>query len=118
MNFVDLPLRRAPGLAKRRSRRLRKKLRIAEFQEMGFEWSATLAPTVTAEQEDALLDALIALLEPMGLGMGGGVGGAFVSRYPTGSVSPEERAQIEAWLRGQALLTAVDVGPLHDVWYD
>ena len=42
-----------------RSRRLRKKLRIDEFQELGFELSWNFPAGTAEEQIDRLIDALI-----------------------------------------------------------
>lgn len=52
-----------PGLTKRRSRRLRKKLHIAEFQELGFEYGITWQTFPAATQQDEFLDAWIALID-------------------------------------------------------
>ena len=37
---------------KQRSRRLRKKMRVGEFQELGFEYELKLKQTLTPEQEE------------------------------------------------------------------
>ena len=34
-----------------------------------------------------------------------------------GSVSEEQRAAVEAWLKARPELTSVEVSPLLDVWY-
>lgn len=101
-----------------RSRRLRKKLRVGEFQEFGFSLSARVKDTAEAE---ALGDRFI--LEAMdanGLLFGGYTGDyleGFVCLYGRGSVSEEQRAAVEAWLRAQPGLEEVTVGPLEDAWH-
>ncbi len=34
-----------------------------------------------------------------------------------GSVSEEQRAAVEAWLKGRSELTKIEVSPLLDAWY-
>ena len=41
---------------KQRSRRLRKKMRVGEFQELGFEYELKLKQPLTPDQEEALMD--------------------------------------------------------------
>lgn len=56
-----------------RSRRLRKKLRVDEFQELGFDVSWRFADSVSEEQIDPLVDRFIdEVIEPRGLGFHGG----------------------------------------------
>ena len=61
-----------------RSRRLRKKLRVDEFQEMGFDISFNF-PVGTAEETiDAVVDALIdEVIEPRKLAFAGSGRGSF-----------------------------------------
>lgn len=118
MELEDLPIRKAPSQSKNRSRRLRKKLRIAEFQEFGFEFHARFAAPLKADQEEALLDAFIEVLEGWDLCMGGGITGAFVMRMPRGSVTTPDREQVLSWLRARPELKDVEGGELKDVWYE
>ncbi|GAB3499993.1 hypothetical protein GCM10027399_25540 [Curvibacter fontanus] len=60
-------------MAKNRSRRLRKKLRIGEFQELGFTWEASFKLPLSPDQAEALVAALIVeAIEPGDLAFGGG----------------------------------------------
>ena len=65
---------------RRRSRRLRKKMRIAEFQELGFEYQLTLNAPLAPEQEEALMDRFVReLLAPRNLAGAGWVADGFVT---------------------------------------
>ena len=53
-------------MAKQRSRRLRKKLRIDEFQELGFSVKWSFAEGTSVEEIDSVVDALILeVIEPL-----------------------------------------------------
>jgi len=107
-----------PPPKRRRSRRLRKKLRVGEFQEFGFEYELTWPSRPPVEQQERFIDQLLAdVVEPRGLSMGGGVNGGFISARK-GSPSDEDRAAFKAWLRRWPGVLAVEVGPLRDAWYD
>lgn len=57
-------------MAKQRSRRLRKKLRIDEFQELGFSVKWSFAEGTSVEEIDSVVDALILeVIEPQGLAL-------------------------------------------------
>lgn len=105
-------------MATNRSRRLRKKLCVDEFQEVGFELTLNYPDNLADEAIEAFLDlfeeeAIIA----NGLGYIGGDDYGFVCLDKRGSVSAEQRAQVEAWLKGRSELSAFTVSPLMDVWY-
>lgn len=103
---------------RRRSRRLRKKLRIEEFQEFGFEYELTWPTRPSAEEQERFIDQLLAdVVEPRGLSMGGGMNAGFISAR-RGSPSEEDRSAFEVWLRRWLGVLAVKVGPLRDAWYD
>lgn len=109
-----------PPAKRRRSRRLRKKLRVGEFQELGFDyelaWPRPSKPSI--EEQDRFLDQLLEdLVEPRGLSMGGGVDCGFVSARK-GSPTEEDRLAFDAWLRRRPGVQSVKVGPLRDAWYD
>ncbi len=102
---------------KKRSRRLRKKLHVGEFQELGFEFQAELKAPLEDEAEFALIDALIELVESRQLMFGGWVCSGFIAHSRRGSASEEDRQAVEAWLRARPELINVSVGPLVDAWY-
>lgn len=110
--YIPLPPKR------RRSRRLRKKLRIEEFQELGFEYEVFWAAEPLVEEQERFLDQLLAdLVEPSGLSLGGGVNCGFVLARK-GSPTEEDRLAFDAWLRRWPGVQSVKVGPLRDAWYD
>ena len=105
-------------MATNRSRRLRKKLCVDEFQELGFEITLTYAQGLDANVVDAFLEAFLTeAMEAKGLGYIGGEDYGFVCLGKRGSVSEEQRNEVEAWLKGRSELAEFSVSPLMDVWY-
>ncbi|WP_122435302.1 YggL family protein [Pseudomonas viridiflava] len=105
-------------MATNRSRRLRKKLCVDEFQELGFELNLDFKQELDDQAIDAFLDAFLKeAMEANGLGYVGGDDFGLVCLNKRGSVSEEQRAAVEAWLKGRSELTEVTVSPLIDVWY-
>ncbi|OWW20199.1 50S ribosome-binding protein YggL [Noviherbaspirillum denitrificans] len=101
--------------------RQRKKLKLGEFQELGFDVTAKLTKELSQEERTAFIDALIAAIDDMGLLFGGGFNGGFegfvVVDALRGSVSKEQRNAFKTWLESRAELKDVVVGPLKDAWY-
>ncbi|MGX5219929.1 MULTISPECIES: YggL family protein [Pseudomonas] len=105
-------------MATNRSRRLRKKLCVDEFQELGFELNLNFKDDLTDEVVDAFLDQFLKeAMEGNGLGYVGGDDYGLVCLDKRGSVSEEQRANVEAWLKGRSELADFNVSPLLDVWY-
>lgn len=105
-------------MATNRSRRLRKKLCVDEFQELGFE----LALNFKADQSDAVLDTFVDqflddAIAGNGLDYVGGEDFGLVCLAKRGSVSEEQRSAVEAWLKSRAELENFEISPLQDVWY-
>jgi uncharacterized protein len=105
-------------MATNRSRRLRKKLCVDEFQELGFELNLNFKEDLS----DAVIDTFLSefLRDAMtanGLGYVGGDDFGLVCLDKRGSVSEEQRAAVEAWLKGRNELADFSVSPLLDVWY-
>lgn len=107
-----------PPPKRSRSRRLRKKLHIGEFQVLGFDYELTwhMAPSIDVQDQfiDQLLEDLVA---PRALSLGGGVNYGFVAAR-RGSVTDADRAAFESWLGRWPDLAEIKVGPLRDGWYD
>lgn len=101
-------------------RRLRKKKRVGEFQELGFELTCALHPSTRAER-DALLDRWIGFVESRGLGFGGTVVEGrlegFVTRLGRGSATAEDQSAVVRFLASEALALGCQVGPLRDAWH-
>lgn len=105
-------------MAKNRSRRLRKKLRIGEFQELGFTWEASFKAPLSPDQAEELVEALILeAIEPDDLAFGGWISGGVVTRSGRGSVSESQRLAVLSWLRARPEIAQVRVSELFDVWY-
>ncbi|GAB3497603.1 50S ribosome-binding protein YggL [Curvibacter fontanus] len=105
-------------MTKKRSRRLRKKLRVGEFQELGFSWEAKFKSLLTPEQSEALIDSLLSeVIEPEGLGFGGWASGGFIVGFKRGSVSESQRETVLKWLRSRAEIDEVKASGLVDAWY-
>jgi uncharacterized protein YggL (DUF469 family) len=87
-------------MATNRSQRLRKKLCVDEFQELGFELNLDFKEDLSEEAIDAFLEAFIKeAMEANGLGYVGGDDFGLVCLQKRGSVNEEQRAAVEAWLK-------------------
>ncbi len=105
-------------MATNRSRRLRKKLCLDEFQELGFELKLDLKDDLSVEEIDSFLEQFILqALEANGLNYVGGEDFGLVCLARRGSVSEEQRAAVESWFKDRSELSKVEVGPLVDAWY-
>ena len=105
-------------MATNRSRRLRKKLCVDEFQELGFELNLEFKEDLSEEAIDAFLDAFLAeAMDANGLDYVGGDDFGLVCLAKRGSVNEEQRAAVEAWLKGRDELEKFELSPLQDVWY-
>ncbi|GFM63907.1 YggL family protein [Pseudomonas cichorii] len=105
-------------MATNRSRRLRKKLCVDEFQELGFELNLEFKEDLDDEAVDAFLDAFLTeAMDANGLDYVGGDDYGLVCLADRGSVSEEQRAAVEAWLKGRSEVVKVEVSPLLDAWY-
>lgn len=103
-----------------RSRRLRKKLRIDEFREVGFEVSWHFPLDSTEAAIDQLVDRLIAeVIEPRGLAFAGaghlGWEGLVCTRH-IGCCTQDDIEACCGWLKAQGM-EAIHHSPLFDVWY-
>lgn len=102
-------------------RRLRKKLRLNEFQEMGFHLSYRFTKGVTSDSRDRHLAEFIDFIEAQRLTCGGGGDESvsyFIAHVPRGSVSDAQRAAVQGWLAARKEVADVKVGPLVDAWYE
>lgn len=106
--------------AKNRNRRLRKKLRVDEFQELGFDIAWKLADDTDSDSIDAFLDNFFSqVIEPNGLGFGGEgdiLWHGLICTQDIGKCTDEHRAQVEKWLKDNGA-TAVSVSELYDIWW-
>ena len=106
-----------PSLNKRRNRRLRKKLRIGEFKEEGFEVNFRFKPGLTNEEQlDTLMKFITEVIESRQLLFGGGENG-FVTKAGRGSTTEEDRSAVGSWLLSCASTEQVRVSQNEDAWY-
>lgn len=112
---MDLVL---PPPRRQRSRRLRKKLRIGEFQQLGFAYEISWAGDATVIVQEQFLERLLAeVVEPRGLYLGGGSDCGFVAAR-RGSATEDDRAAFEYWVGNWSGISRQLIGPLQDAWYD
>lgn len=103
---------------KQRTRRLRKKLHLGEFKELGFAFESKFSTPLTIEKEDALVDSFLSeVVEPRSLALGGWITGGFIAFYGRGSATEEDRESVRDWLMARSELSDVRVEPLSDAWY-
>lgn len=105
-------------MATNRSRRLRKKLCVDEFQELGFELNLEFKEDLPEEAVDAFLTAFFEeAMDANGLDYVGGEEFGLVCLAKRGSVSEEQRAAVEGWLKSRSELNKIEISALQDAWY-
>jgi uncharacterized protein YggL (DUF469 family) len=102
-------------------RRLRKKLRWAEFTEYGFAVQYRVRTGLTRAAVDDLLDRFILeAIEANELSCGGGGGPSewdfFVCANGRRSATDVHRRRVDEWLRGQKDIAVRRISALHDAW--
>jgi len=106
--------------AKNRNRRLRKKLRVDEYQELGFDLAWKLPDGTDSEGIDTFIVKFFNdIIEPNGLGFGGEgdlLWHGIICTQKLGKCTDEHRAAVEKWLKDNGA-TAVSVSDLYDVWW-
>jgi uncharacterized protein len=106
-------------MSKRRSPRLTKKLKLGEFKEVGFAFSAELASKLDMEAQEELVVALIdEVIEKRKLALGGWIDGGFVTKRKNGSTTEEDKKAVEDWLKANKALKNIEMGEMVDAWYD
>lgn len=107
-------------MCKVRSKRLRKKLHVGEFQEFGLTLSFSLKDDLDAEALEAFTDEFILeAIENNCLVYGGGVGKescGFVALEGRGSVTDAHIAKLKSWLQAQSNVKNIEFGALLDAW--
>ena len=105
-------------MATNRSRRLRKKLCVDEFQELGCELQLQYRDGADESERDAFILALHnEVLIPQGLLLIGCNEFGLVCLMKRGSVSTEQRAAVEQWLSSRSDLASFSLSALQDAWY-
>ncbi|OUS29110.1 hypothetical protein A9Q98_06480 [Thalassotalea sp. 42_200_T64] len=106
--------------SKNRSRRLRKKMRVDEFQELGFDVAWKFAEGTSNDAIDEFLNNFFSeAIEPNSLGFGGEgdlIWHGLICTQKLGKCTEEDRKTVEGWLT-QAGAQSVAVSDLYDVWW-
>lgn len=101
-------------------KRVRKKLRLGEFQEMGFKVAWSFREGTEKEEIFGFWERFIdEAIEARNLAYGGGGGlrwEGFVARAGRGSASDEDREFLESWLANEPLVDEPAIGELVDAW--
>ncbi|ASJ97556.1 MULTISPECIES: YggL family protein [Shewanella] len=104
-----------------RSRRLRKKLRIDEFQELGFDVNWTFEDSVSEEQIDDIVDQFIdQVIEARKLGFHGGghkEWEGIIATQTIGKCTEEDRQAVSDFWKNQPAKDVV-VSELYDIWWN
>lgn len=104
-----------------RSRRLRKKLHIEEFKELGFTINWTFEEGTDEETLDKVVDLFIhEVIEPNGLayeGSGYLNWQGIICTQKLGNCTEEHRSIVIDWLQNHGLKD-VKASPLIDIWWD
>jgi hypothetical protein len=102
-------------------KRLRKKLRLGEFREFGFEVRFRLPADLDQAGQFAFFDSFIQeAIEGNGLVCGGRCGDAwdvFVTLGRRGTATEEHRTKVRCWLQEHSEVSGPVVGPLVDAWH-
>lgn len=103
------------------NRRQRKKRRLGEFRELGFELRFRTPDAWTDQERNGFWDACIECMEALGLAVGGGTGRCWdvfvTSASERASVMPEQRQALLDWFEDQAVVSDVRAGDLEDAWH-
>ena len=102
------------------NKRLRKKLRVGEFQEMGFELRFQLPADYDESAQKRFFDSFIdQAIEANALAYGGACKrqwGGFVASIRRGSDMEQHRRSVRQWLDDHRDVSAIVVGSLEDAW--
>ncbi|WAT01116.1 YggL family protein [Rouxiella chamberiensis] len=108
-------------MAKNRSRRLRKKLHIEEFQELGFSVKWRFPEGTDVESIDASLDEFVeGVIEPNKLAFDGSgyiQWEGLICLQEIGRCTDEHREAVKKWLEDHKMQD-VEVSELFDIWWD
>jgi len=99
-------------MPRQRTRRLRKKLRVGEFAQYGFNVSFRLREDITLPEEARFWDDfIVSLVEANALTFGGGTNG-FIVPESHASATDVDRDLVRCWLGQRTEVAAFEVGPL------
>ena len=105
------------------NKRLRKKKRIGEFQEFGFEVGFRFSSKLDEETRNNLIDCFIEkAIEDNGLQFGGGGGesewiGFVTTEKPRGSTTTHHQEAVKQWLNQEIKILEYYVTSMIDSWH-
>ena len=104
-------------------KRLRKKLRVGEFQEFGFEISAKFKADFTDADFEKFVGEFIGEVEKNKLWFGGGGSlkewkGFLTSQKNYHTTIAAQKEKIKSWLENRVEIAECEVGESKDAWYD
>ena len=103
------------------NKRQRKKYRLGEFRQLGFELRFCTPATWTDAEQGAFWDECIRQVEALRLAVGGGTGvcwEVFVTGlHDQDSVSPAQRQALLDWLAVHPAVSEIVAGQLEDAWH-
>jgi uncharacterized protein YggL (DUF469 family) len=99
-------------------KRLRKKLFLKKFQQLGFRFSFDFVGSTSEAQEWEFVLDLMAYEDDNAVSAAGGRNTFYVYPAPKrGSVTLSQRHNLINWLKQRTDITNVEVKPLTDAWY-
>jgi uncharacterized protein YggL (DUF469 family) len=98
-------------------KRLRKKLRLQEFQSMGFEVQVVFFGGLHPDEWDAFEHRLIDMIKANDLVMFGQINHFLLCADSRLTATEADREVVEMWLLQQDEVSMVDVGQLIDPWH-
>lgn len=110
-----------PNQQKTRTRRLRKKLRVGEFQELGF--SISFRFDSQRHTLDQAIEHWIEFVESQGWSFGGGGGegvdilSGYLASFKRGCLGEDDRELARQWLDSQPGFTCIQCSNLSDSWH-
>lgn len=104
------------------NKRMRKKRRVGEFREFGFEVRAQLRPELDQGARLAYIDRFIDAIAARRLCFGGGCGldgklEGFITFDGRGSAGEEDREALQAFLVSDKDVVSSELGELKDAWH-
>jgi uncharacterized protein YggL (DUF469 family) len=103
------------------NKRQRKKHRLGEFRQFGFELRFCTPKVWSGEDQGAFWHTCIARIEALGLSVGGGTGACWdvlvTGLRDRDTVTSEQRQALLAWLAARPDVSEIRAGELEDAWY-
>lgn len=102
---------RVPSSARRRSRRLQKKLRVGEFGGPRVPLTVRVAGELGRQSRTSLLDDFrTQVAERRGLAFGGSLEAGFLCRVDRASITEDDRFAVAGWFRRRPEVASVEIG--------